>query len=247
MSAEICSFYGADGSGKSTVARRFVEEMNSRGHEYHMLGGSTYKEWLTPRIAKEVIGKDHHIGEVTETPGEYVRLCEEIAIACYGLAQRLREDGKGVAIDSDPWLKRIIWEEVTETDQSKLDNYKERFEGAMQDKLGYEVGPSVVVGVNMHDTASSDDLLGRIQARENNSEHDPTEIEEMLHLVRVVSKVWFGVEQAIDAGSSAYPGFNTRLRGARKLLVSNPSCEPSQLAVQSRAIGASIADDILSR
>jgi hypothetical protein len=231
---EVVSFYGADGCGKTTIARSFAEKMNEHGSEYCVLGGSSYKEWLTPTVAREVLGSDHRLDKTNDTFETKTLLYEDIAIACYGLAAKLRDDGKNIAIDSDPYLKRIIWSTIENSDCDTRDRYVERFSTRMVEHLGDDLNLTNVVGINIDDNHVDDtQLLDRIVKRGGVSEFDPTEIEEMRALTAAVKKVWGEMRQM------------PFLTDTRFMAISNPECTSEQeIATQAETVVNQVVERI---
>lgn len=235
---EVISFYGTDGSGKSTIAKRF-SDLNDTNDSV-MLGGSSYKSWLTPEVARLTLGKNHNIGETLQSVDDELRLYEDIAIACYGFARVLANRGSEVVIDSDPYFKRIIWGTI-DLDAIAAANYIEHFENKMIDILGETEGPDVIVGVNMGDSVgtSREELFARLASRETNTEHDPTEIEALIALDERVNFIWDDIRLARH-GLSTVRGFNDRINKSRVFTIENPNCQPEDIAMQSLAIARTV-------
>ena len=239
--ANIISFYGTDGSGKSTIATEF-SLLHPVGDSV-MLGGSSYKEWLTPEVAKITLGEKHMLGEPIGEVEDKIRLYEDIAIACYGLGHILADRGSEVVIDSDPIFKRIIWGTLGLSDEDAAE-YVRHFEDRAQDVLGESSGADVIVGVNMEDSqASAADILSRLTGRESNTEHDPTDINEMLTLDERVNNVWAEINLA-KSGLSTIASFNKALTNSAILTVQNPNCSPEQIIVQAKDIALELRSKI---
>jgi hypothetical protein len=193
-----------------------------------MIGGSSYKEWLTPDIAKQTIGSDHHFGEVARTPEEKTRLYGEIAAVCYAYAGHLRNDvGVSVTIDSDPVLKRLIWNRLSSNDQDR-DEYEERFGDYVLEKVPLSAFPTAVVGVNISGEVNPDDIQARLSKRGGNSEYDPSSIEETMRICEEVTSIWDELHRA-SIGRSGLVLFNTRFPETKLIRVTNPDCEPSAI------------------
>lgn len=238
---DIISFYGTDGSGKTSIATAFARL--DRHNESLLIGGSSYKQWLTPQIAKNTVGKNHRFDNINSSIQDKIRLYEDLAIACYGLAQYTADHGGNVVIDSDPYFKRIIWESLhlSEDDSRK---YIDRFEERMVDCLGSSAAPNHVVGINMQPKSiTSQQLLGRLSLRGNNSEHDPTEIDQIHNLDNQVRQIWKEIKRA-PTQQSHIPGFNTRLRYTRAIEMENPDREPFSIDKQIQSIAKQIADKL---
>ncbi|GEM_PF-2210839 len=242
---DVISFYGTDGSGKTTIAKEFAS-LNG-DDEYVVIGGSSYKSWLTPEVAKNILGSNHKLAEVNETPQEMVRLYEDIAIACYGLARIIASRGTGVVIDSDPYLKRIIWETL-QLPETQAKEYVARFEERMADHLGEVESPDYIVGVNMlSDATTHEQLLNRLNVREINSKHDPTEVHEVRALDSQVREIWQEIELAVESGASQFEGFNNRLSTSTVVHVDNPDCQPNEVAMQMHTIALQLDEKINDR
>lgn len=225
----IVSFHGADGCGKSTLAKVFASELQeSQDVPSITLGGSSYLEWLTPEIALQTIGPDHHFGETARTDAEKTRLYGEIAAVCYAYAGHLRNDkGMNVAIDSDPVLKRIIWNRLTASGQER-DVYEERFGDYILEKVSEDAFPTAVVGVNISGEIDPDDIHARLSKRGGNSEYDPSSIEETVRVCEEVKGLW-GELQRASLGKSGIALFNSRFADAKLIGATNPDCLPEEL------------------
>lgn len=225
---EIISFYGTDGSGKSTIAHKFAEISTT---ECEVLGGSSYRSWLTPDVANQTLGHHHKLQETIETQSDLVRLYEDIAIACYGLAKHISESGKRVIIDSDPYLKRIIWETMHQTEEN-AQSYIQYFDDRLNEYISPNIGPNHIVGINMQAEMPHYQLLERLANRGDNSEHDPTAIDEVIALDSHVRHIWREVEKAAHDGDSKYSALNTRLGSAAIIHADNPNCAPEAFHMQ---------------
>lgn len=218
----ITTFYGPDGCGKSTVVKALHSVVDQPRRPFIILGGSSYRQWLTPKVARETLGSSSIIDHATATPEETTRLYEDIAVACYGLAHHLREGGTSVLIDSDPYLKRIIWGSVAAGNDgasSYINSFNDRFNRSLE----LAATPDTIVGINMDSThLSASGLLKRLRTRGNNTYNDPETLEEMAQLITAVAAVWREVELASATGSSQYAGLNARLAGKRVRHIKNP-------------------------
>lgn len=230
---EIISFYGTDGSGKSTIAREFSAQY--KGSESTMIGGSSYKSWLTPEVARLTLGPDHTLGETPGNLEDEMRLYEDIAIACYGFARILAERGNEVVIDSDPYFKRIIWGTLgLNEEESRM--YVDYFETRMAERIGENEGPGIIVGINMDGEATSqDELLARLNARESSTRWDPSEIEGIQILDERVRGVWSEINLGVR-GISTVNGFNTRIYGSIISSLQNPNCAPDEVITKAQHI-----------
>lgn len=227
---EIVTFFGTDGSGKTTIARKLREQY--KGEVVNVIGGSTYKEWLTPTVANEVFGPGNQFGEQSSSPEDMIKLYEDIGIACYGLAFLLKSRGEGVIIDSDPYLKRLIWGTLDQDNAGSLE-YIDRFNTRVSDVIGASVRPDSVVAVNMRaNQLQPEDILHRLSQRDANSEHDPKNITEVSRLGKKVTEIWQEVELS-SQGQGSYDALNRRLKGIRVLHIDNPAVEPAGIDNQS--------------
>lgn len=229
LEPSIVSFHGADGCGKSTLARVFSGELEqAQGSKSIMLGGSSYKEWLTPDIANQTIGPNHHFADTARTDEEKTRLYGEIAAVCYTYAGHLRNDlGMNVTIDSDPVLKRIIWNRLTATGDAR-DTYETNFGEYILEKVPADAFPTAVVGVNTSGEVTADDIHARLTRRGGNSEYDPASVDETMRIFEEVTGLW-GDLQRSNLGRSGLKLFNVRFAGARLIDVTNADCSPAEL------------------
>lgn len=240
---EVLTFFGTDGSGKSTIAR----ELSRRYAPLDVLvmGGSSYKEWLTEDVAVATLGKNHGLNELTSSFEDRTRLYEDIAIACYGLAAMKRANGEGTIIDSDPYLKRLIWGTLGMSQDDTLE-YINRFESRFTDTLGPTVRPDRIIAINMGQTQlSSEDLLKRLSNRSDNSEHDPTDIESTTKLATRVTEVWDHIKRSAT-GMGTIAVLNTRLSNVDILYIDNPVAAPEHLEAQAQKIVNEITQKIPS-
>ena len=229
----IVSFYGTDGSGKSSIAKEFARLDTS--NEHIIIGGSTYKDWLTPDVIKNTLGAGYEFIEAFSNTSEMIRQYEDIAIACYGLARHMADNGVNVTIDSDPYLKRIIWETLYLPDDEGR-AYVERFDERMAHRLGASAASDYIIGVNVQPSdISHQDLLGRLDSRSDNSDHDPTDIVQMEQLNDQVIKIWNEIT-AVSKNESSYPCLNTRLGGVALLSINNPNCPPVRIEQQTHIL-----------
>jgi hypothetical protein len=240
----IVSFHGADGCGKSTLARAFSTELEiAQGSRSVMIGGSSYLEWLTPDIANKTIGPNHHFAEVARTAEEKTRLYGQIAAVCYGYAGHLRNDkGVNVTIDSDPVLKRIIWNRLSASGVAK-DSYEDRFGEYLLENVPETSFPTAVVGVNISGEVDPDDIQARLSKRGGNSEYDPSSIEETLRICEEVSGIW-GELQRATLGRSGIKFFNDRFPSAQLISVTNADCSPAELEVNMINTSRQIIDSL---
>ena len=219
----ILSFHGADGSGKSVLARKLSDTLEG---ESLVLGGSSYREWLTPKVAKETLGKNHAIGKDAIIHEEKQRLYEEIAVACYGYAGYLADNGISVIIDSDPVLKRLVWAVLE--NEPEFESYGSRFGQYVLGHVDAESFPSHIVGVNTEDAIGMSDLQNRLSKRGGNSDFDPSNIEEATVLVNATQAIWTELKAATKH-SSAIEFFNRRLGDATLIAVRNPELSRDEI------------------
>lgn len=187
------SFYGTDGCGKSTIASKLLEMIRSAGMPAQMIGGSSYREWLTSGIALDFNCDTDILSTRARSPEEKTYLYEEIAVACYGLMNRLtNENGTTVVIDSDPYLKRMVWAK-TELAEDHYDSYTKNFERKMVDRIG-DILPEHLVHVqcdeSTDDTQQGLSAFDRILIRGPVSSYDPSNVEEAITIVSSTNMVW---------------------------------------------------------
>lgn len=234
------SLYGTDGCGKSTLAEGIAA--HPEVDQPIIIGGSTYKQWPTGDIADTVMGKYHSFDKEADTPEEKTRLYEDIAIVCYGFARNLIHDGHNVIIDSDPYLKRIIWGTLNQSDDQAVE-YVSRFNERMSDFLPTDAAPHVVVGLNATERDGSDhynNLLERITRREGNSDHDPKSITEVESLDNHVRNIWSSITKK-ELGKSALSAVcRERLQGTIILEYENHETTPEQLPRQIKALSQDV-------
>lgn len=239
--SNIISFYGTDGSGKSTIAGEF-SSLHPKADSI-VIGGSSYKDWLTPEVAKLTLGENHTLGDTSGEIEDKVRLYEDIAIACYGLAHVLVNRGSEVVIDSDPIFKRVIWGTLGLSDK-EANKYVKQFEDRAQDILGESSGADIIVGVNVGDSQTSAvDTFARISERDSNTEHDPTDIESLVALDNHVNHIWRELNLGIT-GLSNIPIFNRTLANSMVYTVQNPQCPPEEIQVQARSVSVELRSKI---
>ncbi len=234
--SDIISFYGTDGSGKTTIAKEMASLTTDQ--DCIILGGSNFKSWLTDDVARETLGVNHKLNEYGSGDEERVLFYEDIAVACYGLARIKSNQGSRVLIDSDPYLKRIIWSTLHSPDAHT--DYVPKFEQKMIDHIGHTESPDYIIGVNMEQNAAThEQILGRLSLRLTNSEHDPTSVEQVSALDNQAHAVWGEILLANDAKSSV-KGFNYRLSSVRTYHTRNPECPPSKITEQAKSIAQDI-------
>ncbi len=218
----IVTFYGPDGCGKSSVVEALAGKAAQTNVPATVLGGSSYRQWLTPRVARETLGDSSILDGVIDSEAKATKLYEDIAIACYGLAYHLREGGMEVLIDSDPYMKRMIWGSIG-PDANDNSSYIATFNDRFNNSVPSGARPDVIVGVNMDDAhLSPNRLLARLKHRGNNTFNDPETIVEMHSLLVAVKNVWLEVRAGAMCGTSVYSGINKRIFGATVLDIKNP-------------------------
>lgn len=230
-SAEIVTFHGADGCGKTTIARSFAESLRSQREDVVVLGGSSYKDWLTPTIAKNALGKGHIISKPAQTAFEKTVLYEQIAVACYGYAGYLRDHDTHVVIDSDPVLKRFVWSRLEGCHNQGDGSYEQIFGAYVLRSLASSAFPGVVISVDAHDRDLSVNLRARLSRRGGNSEYDPTSKSEAAKLCEEVARIREELSLASE-GASSIELFNARLGDVILLDVTNPDCNEADIEAQ---------------
>lgn len=237
------SMYGTDGCGKSTIAYEIAKV-----HEPErslVIGGSTYKEWLTRGVARDIMGDSHGLDEPASDPESLTRLYEDIAIICYGHARRLSEDGHNVIVDSDPYLKRMIWGTFG-VEESKKSDYLSRFNERMSDFLPDTASPDVIAGINVDSRVASVDILGRISSRDTVSEHDTKTAQEVENLDSHVRQMWSDISASQMGQSALSATYYGRLYHARMLQYENSQAPADELPQQVRKIARRIVGTVTS-
>lgn len=224
-SPEIITFYGADGCGKSSVARNLSRLMTNDGQDNMLLGSSSYKEWLNEDVSRLVFGDPEHILALEDDEKDKTLLYGDIAVACYGLSLWLKQQGVSAVIDSDPLFKRVIWSSLELDEQGHVE-YAKTFNQRFSQFLGKNSGPDTIVAINQgkDSRVSASDLVKRILLRGNPTFDDPTRVDAMVRLMDAVGLVWCEVEKVANGGQSKFPMFTDRLGGARIIHASNPDC-----------------------
>lgn len=218
---EIVTFHGADGSGKSSIATRLTRILEKHGDAI-MIGGSSYKQWLTPQVARETVGSSDVVGANPKTPDEKNQLYEIISVACYGYAHQLVEQGSFVVIDSDPVIKRMLWNHLEEPEQDRRQLYAKNFGAYILKNLPDTISLSLVVGVNMETNVSEHDIRNRLDIRGGNSEYDPQTLDETRMLCEAATALWHSLTASLS-GQSDLPFFNQLYRNSSFITVANPN------------------------
>lgn len=227
MPPKVVTIYGADGCGKSTIAALVKGELEQGGMPAVMIGASSYKHWLTPQVARRTLGGGHNLDTLVGDKSRQSELFEKIAVACYGQAQWHADQGKWVLIDSDPVLKRLIWERV-ERENSSFEEYAAKFGNYLMDRVDLQAFPNSVVGVNMQGETSDEQVHARIIRRACNSEHDPTTVQEMIALSSAVKCIWAELERS-RRGESRIDLFNVGFGCTDYLYIANRDCKPEEI------------------
>lgn len=217
------TFHGADGSGKSTIANSLSELMSDNNARVVSIGGSTYKQWLTPEIAKTFLNNSSRLEDPAITFEEKTLLYEDIAVACYGHMNRLVEDGAHVVIDSDPYLKRFMWS-YSEQSQEQYLRYRTYFEEKMFEMTG-TVAPKNIIGVNFanQDTTTAEQTyFDRIILRQSNSEYDPSDLSGVRDNLNAAGHIWEDI-----TNNRRY----IRLEKSNVFNIENGECSPDTISV----------------
>lgn len=191
----IITFYGSDGCGKSSIATECVNVLsNFSDEETVIIGGASYREWLTPRLSKQLLGVTIENDYRPETEPDKERLYEDIAIACYGYAKILKDNGTYVLIDSDPYLKRLIWSHAKLTYEEYV-AYEEQFENRLSAYIGDEMFPDAVAGINIYPHIDAggtvtETFFDRIVERGLVDGYDPSSPAEAMNLANSTSYIW---------------------------------------------------------
>jgi hypothetical protein len=229
------TFHGPDGCGKTTIAESLAKTISENTElSTFKLGGSRYREWLTPDIAKDFLSDSDRLLVEPRNPNEKTDLYEDIAIACYGYAKRLVDEGNNVVIDSDPYFKRLMWSciRLPEDDYTE---YKNRLEDKMFSSIG-DIGPEIVVGVNMteiYPEKEAINLFDRITERAGVSEYDPIGQDEVVLNINASTKIW---EELILKRASK------RLLDARIFTIKNENSKPECVDTVSRDLSIKMFD-----
>lgn len=179
---EIITFYGPDGCGKTSIAEAISRVSNECfDKNLAIIGGSSYQDWLTPKIAKQFLG--YHLPSVARTENDRSSLYEDIAIACYGYAEYLSGQGQTVLIDSDPYFKRLVWASMQKNDNDSFAQYYEKFELKFSQALGSTSMADTLIIVNVTDIGRADESAvnitqDRLTARGINTMYDPVNSDE---------------------------------------------------------------------
>lgn len=242
---EVITFYGTDGCGKSSIARNLSVIMSGEGKDNILIGSGSYTDWLDEDVSRLVFGDPEHILALEEDGSDKTVLYGDIAVACYGLALSLKQEGVSTIIDSDPLLKRMIWS-TFECSPEEHFNYANNLNQKLTRYVGPSFGPDTIVAINQakDSSVSASELVKRILSRGNPSYDDPTHEEAMVRLMGVVSTIWDEIESACEEGSSSYPIFTDRLNQKRIIHVCNPECI---CAEDIKVATATVAEEILDK
>ena len=225
------SFYGTDGCGKSTVASKLFDCATTRSQEAIIIGGSSYKTWLSREVAQKYIGNCNIQDLNPVTIEEVVQIYEDIAIACYGLALSLSAEGRLVLVDSDPFLKRAVWGTIRKSVEEAND-YLTYFCEKVTDKVGALAAPNILVGLNIDpDNQDFEDLLDRISVRGDVSGYDPKDIDEMKILNSAVLNIWGAIANQ-NATSKGLKILTDRFSNAKLIELYNHKKSPDKIEKQ---------------
>jgi len=173
----IITFYGPDGSGKSVIAHKASEILNESGQPSFILGSSDYPNWLTNEVCTRILGYNLPILDRL-TRSEKTEFYEDLAIAGYLLSSEISGAGRAVLIDSDPYLKRLIW--AASTNPDSFLEYADNFEAKVCEAIGSSIFPDFVVVVETSENNDSEVTFSRVVQRGVNTEYDPTSVEQSL-------------------------------------------------------------------
>ncbi len=214
----ITTFFGPDAIGKTTLAILCAEEATARGLEAEVFGSSNYKEWLTDRSCRELLGYPLPNTTVLDTTEKEV-FYEDLAIAGYLYGDDLRKQGKIVIIDSDPYLKRLVWARHQIMDDQEFIAYADKFEQKVQDGLGKFLFSDFIIEVATGESSLEEAARiteERIARRKDNSEYDPDGLEANISIHTACKRVWDSIIYA-----RRYP----RIAQATTTQVTNKHCE----------------------
>lgn len=187
------TFFGPDGCGKSSIANEYASLLRSEhGADVSVIGGASFREWLSPEISKEFLGTEINPDALSQTSTGKDELYESIAIACYGYASYLKNNGTYVVIDSDPYLKRMIWARM-ERNRAEYTTYEGNFENNVTEHIGAKTFPDTVVGVNLGldgKYSLSEDYFKRIINRGQVDEYDPSNLDEAMRIANHTLEIW---------------------------------------------------------
>lgn len=236
---EFITFHGSDGCGKSTIARELVAQAKS-DNVVRLIGGSSYREWLTPQIARETYGSMEIFETTPVGQIEKTRLYEAIGIACYGYANHLIDAGAAVVVDSDPVIKRLTWARTEQMDS--FQTYSDQFGEMVSASLADSRFPSVVVGVDIDNPMAEDEHLSRIIERNGNSEYDPSSLEELRAIRDAVASIWGELKNS-RCHESSVGIFNKHFADAKLIDVCNTVASPADLPDVVRHTARTILDE----
>lgn len=231
------TFFGPDGCGKSTIAAAYERELVSHDHETRLFGGSSYHNWLTPRIAKRFLLPGSTLIKNPKTREDRVKLYEDIAICCYGLGKELSQAGVQVVIDSDPYLKRLVWATVERqgVDDQGIPDYFNEFEQRVTEALGKQAFPDAIAGVDMSNQDSRRNYMGRILKRGVVSDFDPKSTEESFRISIACEFVW----QRVVLGDCM-----ARFAGSKILEIPNSDVPADEVVLTHQGIARHIYESI---
>lgn len=188
----LATFYGPDAVGKTTLAHLLAHEIEACGLNVAIIGSSEYEKWLTDKACRNYLGYALPDTASLDTSEKEV-FYEDLAIAGYLHGEQLRKQGRAVLIDSDPYLKRLIWARHHIGEDSNFLMYADRFEEKVRHAIGPLLFPDTIIRVETGEECTqraAEVTLMRIAVRKTNSEYDPQGIEANIAMHRACESVW---------------------------------------------------------
>ncbi len=215
----ILTLHGPDGCGKSTIARQYFTDIQANYSDALLLGSSDFRKWLTADIYSSFFGNTDRLEAGTAdnaSSHSKTLLYEDIAVCLFGLAQRHVTSRGPVVVDSDPYLKRLVWAKMN--DEDSFWSYADRFDAHVTDYIGDTFATHAVV---VH--ATSEEAYGRIHERGAVSEYDPETPEDNDRIAKAVNFI----SEEFLGESRPYP----RLISVDVMHVDNPQTSSDDLHV----------------
>lgn len=186
-----------------------------------VVGGASYRSWLTGKVALEFLGARINLDIHRYNESDKIKLYEDIAIACYGYTQKKHNEGVQVLIDSDPYLKRLIWSRKQQSAE-EYTAYREHFETRVVEAIGSSVAPTHIVGINISNPSTQltpKTYFNRIQKRGLVNDFDPKDAAEAIEIAHATSQVWSETVLGKDI---------SRFQSSKVISVNNPECKPNE-------------------